>query len=362
MAMHLKNVSKRVGRQIHLHPIDLVLKPGEFHVLLGRTLAGKTSLMRLMAGLDKPTTGQIEMAGTDITHLPVRKRNVAMVYQQFINYPSMSVFDNIASPLKLAKLPKDQIAARVEEAAAMLRIEHLLDRYPAELSGGQQQRTAMARALVKEADLLLMDEPLHNLDYKLREELRIEMREIFQRRKSIVVYATTEPAEALALGGQTLVLHEGLLLQQGPTVSVYKNPASFEVAQIFSDPPMNRCEGRVSNGQVWLEGLSDPLRSDHLSGLGEGNYIFGIRPHHLITGQVAAGFTPVAGHVELSEISGSETFIHLNHAGGSWVVQQPGVYAGQLGDPLTVGLDPARLFAFDLHGCLVAAPVSQTVG
>ena len=175
---------------------------GTTHVVLGRTLSGKTSLLRLMAGLDRPTSGRILMDGKEVTDLFVRKRSVAMVYQQFVNYPSLTVYKNIASPLKMSGLSKSEIDRKVRKTAAMLHIEDLLDRLPAELSGGQQQRTAIARSLVKDAELLLLDEPLVNLDYKLREELRIELQEIFKQRQAIVVYTTTEPAEALMLGGQ----------------------------------------------------------------------------------------------------------------------------------------------------------------
>src|SRR6185436_6373661 len=168
------------------------LPRGSFNVLLGRTRAGKTSLLRLLAGLDRPTAGAIRSDGADVTHVDVRRRNVAMVYQQFVNYPSLTVYENIASPLRLREgLGRDAIDRRVRETAAALRLDDLLNRLPGELSGGQQQRTAMARALAKDADLLLLDEPLANLDYKLREELRVEIRRLFRGRDAVVVYATT---------------------------------------------------------------------------------------------------------------------------------------------------------------------------
>ena len=252
MTLVLENVSKLVGRETHIDGVDLQLEPGAPVVLLGRTLAGKTTLIRLMAGLDRPTKGRIVVDGHDVTGVSVRKRNVAMVYQQFINYPSFTVYDNIASPLRRAGLAKGEIDRKVREAAAILRIEGLLERLPNELSGGQQQRTALARALVKDADLLLLDEPLMNLDYKLREELRGELQAIFAGRKSIVVYATTEPLEALLIGGTIVVLDEGEALQVGPTLEVYHRPASVRVGEVFSDPPMNLVAGRVEAGEVRL--------------------------------------------------------------------------------------------------------------
>ncbi|PTN41901.1 ABC transporter, partial [Achromobacter xylosoxidans] len=188
----------------------------------------------------------------DVTGVPVRQRNVAMVYQQFINYPSMSVYDNIASPLKLRGAA--DISEKVRAMAARLHIDHLLERYPSELSGGQQQRVALARALAKDAPLILLDEPLVNLDYKLREELRDELSELFAEGRSTVVYATTEPGEALLLGGHTAVLDAGELLQYGPTAEVFHRPNSIRVARAFSDPPMNLFSARRTGSGFVLQG------------------------------------------------------------------------------------------------------------
>ena len=191
-------------------------------MLLGTTLAGKTTLMQLMAGIQKPSSGSIRFRGKDVTGVAVQKRNVSMVYQQFINYPNFSVYDNIASPLRVAGMDKAEIERRVMAAAELLRLTPMLKRRPSELSGGQQQRTAIARAIVKDSDLILLDEPLANLDYKLREELRDELPKLFAGRNAIVVYATTEPTEALLFGGNTATLHEGRITQFGPTSPVYR--------------------------------------------------------------------------------------------------------------------------------------------
>ena len=180
MGLLLQNIDKIVGQETHLNAINLEFASGSRNVILGRTLAGKTSLLRIMAGLDKPSKGRIFVDGRDVTGVSVRKRSVAMVYQLFINYPSLTVYQNIASPLKISGASTSEIDRQVREIAEMLRIENLLDRLPSELSGGQQQRTAIARAMVKNAELLLMDEPLVNLDYKLREELRVELQDIFK--------------------------------------------------------------------------------------------------------------------------------------------------------------------------------------
>ena len=356
MTLELEHVTKRVGREIHLSEIDLELEPGQLYVLFGLTLAGKTSLMRLMASLDRPTEGRVLVDGRDVSHVSVRERSVAMVYQQFINYPSFTVFDNIASPLKLKRLPRAEIKAKVEETAALVHIEHLLDRLPSALSGGQQQRVAMARALIKNADLLLLDEPLVNLDYKLREELRGELKAIFRRGQAIVVYATTEPQEALLLGGNTIVLHEGRVLQAGPTLEVFHNPASVQVSQVFSEPPMNLVEGTIGDGRIRLGGGIETPLPTHMERLPAGRYTFGTRANHLFIRRSEADDVPIEVEVVLAEVSGSETYIHVTRGGAPWVVLEDGVHGFQIGQRITVYLKPARLFAFDQDDRLVAAP------
>ena len=258
MTLTLEDISKVVEGEVHIHPTDLSLAPGTMNVLLGPTLAGKTSLMRLMAGLDAPETGRVLWQGKDVTGMRVQDRAVAMVYQQFINYPSMTVYDNIASPLRLQGRSKAEIDAGVRETAEMMKLTPMLDRKPLELSGGQQQRCALARALVKGAGLVLLDEPLANLDYKLREELRLEIPRIFEESGAIFVYATTEPEEALLLGGNTATLWEGRITQFGPTAEVYRQPRDATTARVFSDPPMNflpvtkeEAASPLATGRAW---------------------------------------------------------------------------------------------------------------
>lgn len=353
----LENVTKTVGGERHIHDVSLELDPGAPVVLLGRTLAGKTTLIRLMAGLDRPSRGRIFMDGYDVTNLSVRRRNVAMVYQQFINYPSFTVYENIAAPLRRAGLHKREMDRKVRETADTLRIGGLLDRLPGELSGGQQQRTALARALVKEAGLLLLDEPLINLDYKLREELRGELQAIFSGRDAVVVYATTEPLEALMLQGSTVVMAEGSVLQVGQTLEVYHHPASVRVGDIFSDPPMNLITGRVHGRMATLGAdIAIPLEG-HLAGLPPGPYQFGVRANHLFVVSETEGRIPFNAVVELAEISGSETFIHATHNGVSWVIQEEGVHSFRLDQEIRVFMSPRHLYAFDQAGRLAAAPV-----
>src|SRR6266403_1319422 len=250
MTVTLENMTRTVDGIPTIRNVSLTLERGTLSVLLGPTLSGKTSIMRLLAGLDKPATGRVLVDGKDVTGFDVRRRSVAMVYQQFINYPSLTVYENIASPLRVQGKPRAEIEKRVGEAAKLLRLEPFLSRTPLQLSGGQQQRTAIARALVKGADLVLLDEPLANLDYKLREELRAELPRIFEASGAIFVYATTEPSEALLLGGRTICLSEGRALQVGGTSAVYRRPDSLRVAELFSDPPLNTVAIEKKDGAV----------------------------------------------------------------------------------------------------------------
>ncbi len=351
MELKLEAVAKTVAGQPWLYGLDLALRPGAVTVLLGATQAGKTSLMRLMAGLDTPSAGRVSVDGRDVTGVGVRERNVAMVYQQFINYPSMSVYDNIASPLKLRR--EAAIDARVRELAAKLHIDPFLERLPAELSGGQQQRVALARALAKGAPLMLLDEPLVNLDYKLREELRDELTQLFAAGDSTVVYATTEPGEALLLGGWTAVLDAGELLQYGPTAEVFHAPRSLRVARAFSDPPMNLLPADAAPGGVRLRG--GPLLAVALPTEAGAGLTVGVRAAALRV-QARPGDLALPGRVELAEISGSDTFVHVASAVGELIAQLGGVHAFELGAGITLHLDPRQAYVFDADGALCLAP------
>lgn len=360
MALELKGVSKSVDGQTHIYPTDLKLEKGTMNVLLGPTLSGKTSLMRLMAGLDAPTEGRIFWDGTDVTGMRVQDRKVAMVYQQFINYPSMSVYDNIASPMKLMGVSKAEIDRRVRETAELMQLTPMLDRKPLELSGGQQQRCALARALVKNAGLVLLDEPLANLDYKLREELRVEIPRIFEESGSIFVYATTEPEEALLLGGNTATLWEGRVTQFGPTPDVYRQPVDATTARVFSDPPMNFLQVSKTGAQILFgDGQSIPA-SGALADLPDGRYTAGFRPNHVEIGQHTTDAMQFQTTLMVTELTGSETFVHLDHNGNRWVGLIHGVHDLELGSALTVWLDPAHVYLFDENGALIA-PASYAI-
>jgi glycerol transport system ATP-binding protein len=355
MTLELQDVSKQVGGATHIHRTSLTLAQSGFNVLLGATGAGKTTLMKLMAGLEQPTSGRILMDGADVTGVSPQRRNVSFVHQFFINYPNMTVWENIASPLRIQRLARAEIERRVEETARLLRLTPMLKRRPSELSGGQQQRTALARAIVKDARLVLLDEPLANLDYKLREEMREELPKLFQGRGTVVVYATSEPHEALLLGGHVATMHEGRVTQFGPTADAYRRPRTIETARVFSDPPINIGEVVKEAGVVRLDGHASWPAQGAAAAMPDGRYRLAVRPHHVAPKRTAGAAVPLEGSVLLTELSGSESVAHFRFGDQTWVSQSHGVHPYQLGASHTFWLDPAGHLYFDPDGNLVAA-------
>ena len=321
--LELKNISYLDASTTHIYPTDLSLQPGEFNNLLGATLSGKTTLIRLMAGLEQPSAGCVLFDGEDVTAQSVRDRDVSMVYQQFVNYPTMNVFDNIASPLCARGRPPSDWKHRVGEVAEMIRISDLLDRMPHELSGGQQQRIAIARSLVRPTRLVLLDEPLANLDYKLREELCEELPRLFADRGSVIVYATTDPREALLMGGNTVLLYQGRVIQFGCTTDVYHHPKTLLAVRSFSNPPLNEMTMVMRDGKVVSEtaGMAMPLHRK-FAALSRGPCEVVFRPHHLKLGPPPRGseWMPLRGEVILTEISGSESFVHVRVGSCEWIL------------------------------------------
>ena len=354
MALSLQGVTKVVDGRPHIQPTTLSLEKGTMNVLLGPTLAGKTSLMRLMAGLDAPSAGRILWHGADVTGKRVQDRDIAMVYQQFINYPSFTVYENIASPLRLLRRPKAEIDAAVRKTAELLKLTPMLTRRPLELSGGQQQRCALARALVKGAGLVLLDEPLGNLDYKLREELRAEIPRIFEESGAIFVYATTEPEEALLLGGQTATLWEGRVTQFGPTPTVYRQPIDATTARVFSSPPMNFLQiSKTGNRLMFGRGQSVSADGPH-ERLPDGSYLAGFRPHHLGLDPRGARMLALTVTVTMTEFTGAETFVHMACGSDRWVGLGSGTRDLPIGSEQQAYLDPAHVYIFGEDGRLVA--------
>lgn len=358
MTLIIDGVSVRQRGEIWLDDINLDLPDG-MTTLLGPMTAGKTTLMRVVSGLLAPTGGRVVVGGRDVTSVSVRRRSVAFVYQQFINYPSLSVYENIASPLRLAaSLPRAGLDRRVREVAELMGIGELLGRRPAELSGGQQQRTAIARALARPADVLLLDEPLANLDFKLREQLRADLKSMFARAPGVVLYSTADPNEALSFAAPTVVLGQGRVLHQGDVADAYAGPPTLAVAATLSDPPLNLLPGTVRDGRIECLGASFPAPGALETGR---EVVLAVRPHQVSIERGGPGTLEFPAEIRLAEVTGSSTFLHLLLAGGRHLVAHlPGTRLFTPGEPATVLVDPADLFVFDeAGGRLLATPAAE---
>lgn len=348
--IELQEATKRVGTVTHIKPTSLTLETGQFNVLLGATGSGKTSLIKMMAGLDPIASGKVVMDGQDVTRLSTQKRKISLVHQFFVNYPHMTVFENIASPLRVAGMAKSEIEGRVEEAADLLQLRPMLHRRPHELSGGQQQRTALARAIAKESRAVFLDEPLANLDYKLREELREQLPDLFAGRGAVVVYATSEPEEALLLGGYTALMADGHVTQFGPTADIYRNPENISAARVFSDPPINMARITVSASQAQLPGGG----SWSVAGLPDGGYTVAVRPHRVSPFRTSADDVELTGRVIVTELSGSDSSAHFQHGDDAWVSLAAGVHPYQVGADHNFYMNPAHCRYFGQDGKRVA--------
>ena len=353
MTVELKQASKVIRGITHIKPTSLLLEAGHFNVLLGQTGSGKTSLIKLMAGLDPLYSGQIFMNGIEVSKLSPQKRNISLVHQFFVNYPQMTVFENIASPLRVAGMSLSEIEGRVEEAANILQLRPMLNRRPHELSGGQQQRCALARAIAKESQTVFLDEPLANLDYKLREELREQLPELFAGRGAVVVYATSEPEEALLLGGRTALMEDGAVIQFGDTPDIYRAPRNLAAARVFSDPPINITRvikkgqyAELMNGSRWV-------LNGKVADLVDGEYIMAIRPHHVTPDPCGPDSVEVQGTVLVTELSGSDSSAHFEMDSDSWVSLAHGVHRYQVGQKHQFYVDVSHAFYFDHDGRLV---------
>ncbi|MEZ5888317.1 MAG: ABC transporter ATP-binding protein [Paracoccaceae bacterium] len=354
MALELQSVTKRVGQAVHIKETSLVFEPGRFNVLLGETGSGKTSLIKLMAGLDRLASGTLLMNGQDVTGLTPQKRNISLVHQFFVNYPHMTVFENIASPLRVAGLAASEIQGRVEAAADVLKLRPMLHRRPHELSGGQQQRTALARAIAKESTAVFLDEPLANLDYKLREELRDQLPDLFAGRGAVVVYATSEPAEALMLGGMTALMQDGRVTQFGPTAEIYRRPNTLVSARVFSDPPINAAPATKTGDRMQLKAGAEWPLSGAAANLTDGPYMVAVRPHHVRPLSGSAAEVKLTGPIMVTELSGSESSAHFRLGDETWVSLASGVHPFEVGSAHDFYMDPANCFYFAPDGALVA--------
>jgi multiple sugar transport system ATP-binding protein/inositol-phosphate transport system ATP-binding protein len=308
--VRFEDIVKMHGEFAALKGVSFEIEPGEFFALLGPSGSGKSTTLRILAGLDAPTSGRVFIDGQDITASDARDRDIAMVFQSYALYPHMTVYENIAFPLEMAKLSKAEIVPAVQEAARKVAIDHLLDRKPGQLSGGQQQRCALARAIVRKARLFLLDEPLSNLDAKLRLETRTELKKLQRSLGVTAVYVTHDQEEAMTLADRMAVFMAGEIQQIGRPAEVFARPNSIDVAAFIGSPPMNLIPARYSNGSVEIAGyrLETGLKES-----GERDVVVGIRPSAV---RIAAGGIPAT--VELVEDLGDTAILDLD-CGGTFV-------------------------------------------
>ncbi|HXG40326.1 MAG TPA: sn-glycerol-3-phosphate ABC transporter ATP-binding protein UgpC, partial [Candidatus Limnocylindrales bacterium] len=358
------HVWKRFGDFVAVRDLNLEIQDGEFMVLVGPSGCGKTTSLRMIAGLEEVTEGILKIGDRIVNDVPPKDRDIAMVFQSYALYPHMSVRDNLAFGLKLRKVPKPEIERRVKEAAAILGLERLLDRKPKELSGGQRQRVALGRAIVREPAVFLMDEPLSNLDAKLRVQTRAEILRLHQRLKTTTVYVTHDQVEAMTMGTRIAVMNEGVLQQVGPPQELYDHPINRFVAGFIGSPAMNFAEVTVDGGGAGAvlqgQGLQIPVPPHYRDAVGPTTgrrLIVGFRPEHLDVGEAADGAARIDARADVVEYLGSEELIHLDIGGNDYVALISAEHRVRPGDvvPLRLPLDKVHLFDPETGLSLAAA-------
>jgi len=345
--VELVGLRKSYGTADILHGIDLSVAQGEFMALVGPSGCGKSTLLRMIAGLELVTGGEIRFDGRSVNTVDPKRRNVAMVFQNYALYPHMTVRENMALNLRISGLPRAEIRKRVDEAAALLEVTPILDRRPSQLSGGQRQRVAMGRAIVRDPAVFLFDEPLSNLDAKLRVQMRAEIKALHQKVRTTAIYVTHDQIEAMTLADRVVVLNGGRIEQQGSPIELYRNPANLFVAGFIGSPAMNLVDAEVVAGgegpAARIDG-GETLRLDPALALAPGQrVVLGLRPEHLD----AAEGDALHGTVELVEPTGAQTHVTFGFAGRRAVAVLDGSYAGAPGDRLTARIAPHLIHVFD---------------
>ncbi|MFM2065620.1 MAG: hypothetical protein RLZZ584_529 [Pseudomonadota bacterium] len=343
-ALSIRNVRKSFGDVHILKGIDIEIDQGEFLILVGPSGCGKSTLLNMIAGLDAPSAGSIHIGERDVTYALPKDRDIAMVFQSYALYPNMNVAENIAFGLEMRKVPRAERDAAVARVAKMLQIEHLLDRKPGALSGGQRQRVAMGRALARDPLLFLFDEPLSNLDAKLRVEMRAEIKLLHQRTRRTTVYVTHDQVEAMTLGDRIAVMKAGELQQFGTPDDIYSRPATKFVAEFIGSPSMNMLDAQFTNGALSAKGSALPLtpaRAAQLQGQSQRDWTYGLRPE-----AVSFADAGLPGSISMIEPTGPETYAKVETAAGIVVARVPGKLSGQVGDAvhLAWNADQAHLF------------------
>src|SRR6056300_917878 len=349
MDLVAKNLTYKPTDEFHLNEVSFKFKNGNLYTILGRTLSGKTTLLKTIAGLLTPDSGEIKFDDKDFLKIPVWERNVAMVYQQFINYPHLNVFENVAFPLKQRKIDTKLINERVINALKSVGLTGYENRKIQELSGGQQQRVSLARSLVKNAKILLLDEPLVNLDYKLREQLK----NLFSKGladETILIYSTTDPRETMELNGEVIVLDEGKVLQVGPAKEIFENPNSLKVAEISNDPPMNIINSKISKNMINFEDISIDIPI-HFKDIKDDKLKVGLRSSDILLNEKGHEF-----EVELAEISGSETLLHLKKGSTKLIMSIEEVMNFKIKDKVKIDFKIDKAYAFSANGKLISSP------
>jgi multiple sugar transport system ATP-binding protein len=340
-SVNVKNVRKNYGAVEVIHGLDLEIADGSFVVLLGPSGCGKSTLLRMIAGLESVTSGDIDIAGNRVNDVHPKDRNIAMVFQNYALYAHMTVKDNMSFSLALAKRPQAEIDEKVGWAARILNLEPYLKRYPRELSGGQRQRVAMGRAIVRNPAVFLFDEPLSNLDAKLRVQMRTEIKELHERLKTTTVYVTHDQIEAMTMADRIVILRDGYIEQVGSPMDVYDEPANLFVAEFIGSPSMNLLKGEVTASGVKLaDGTVLPLPKDHKAKAGQ-KVIYGVRPEHLTPGK------GLAATVNVTEPTGPELHIYAE-LGSEEVCAITGERIRLMrGDRIELAVNLARVHLFD---------------
>ncbi|MCY0093434.1 ABC transporter ATP-binding protein [Hoeflea ulvae] len=344
--IQIKNVAKKFGTYQALHDINLTVADQEFMVLLGASGCGKTTLLRIVAGLETATTGEIWIGGRRVDHLAPKDRGIAMVFQNYAVFPHLTVFENIGFGLRMQKLPNDEVKRRVERTATLMHIEQLLKRYSGELSGGQRQRVAVARALAMEPDVILMDEPLSNLDALLRLEMRAELKGVLADSKTTTIYVTHDQVEAMSLADRISVMHQGRIVQAATPIEVYRNPAAEFVASFIGNPPMNFLNATPMGAGKWRVAgqLMDGPNTEKAA------LQFAIRPEDLRPAE-----TGLIATAKVVEPLGAHLLVTCDVDGSSFRAVLDSDLTVRPGDKLTLAPQPDRVRWFDPETTLAIA-------
>ena len=340
-SVRFENVEKSFGTVQVLKNFELEVEPGEFVVLLGASGSGKTTALRILSGLETPSAGRVFIEGQDVTSMLPKYRNISMVFQSYALYPHKTVAENIGFPLKMRKLPKQDIESATIDAAKQVQLDGLLERYPRELSGGQRQRVALARAIIRRPSVFLMDEPLSNLDAKLRGHMRAELKHMQQSMGITTIYVTHDQIEAMTLAHRVAILEKGVLQQLATPAQIYNDPENLFVAQFIGSPPMNVVHGRLEESEFVTQGVRIHTQ---VQGQIE-NAVMGIRPEDCAVAQPSEG--TLIGRIYTNELIGDHTLVTVDWGGDQISVKASKDFTGQQGDEIGLVIPSERLFVFD---------------